>query len=572
VTAASYDEWLAAGETAGGRRVGPVTPANPGAERALLGAVLRDPAGCAGTLQRVPVSAYHDDRHRAIGAAMRSRLDRDEPVDLELLFDELRRNGTLDAAGGVIYVAGLADELPDPANVEHYAGVVLRHARERDAHAIGLRLLALDGTNGDATIAAAAAELQAVAAASSGGAVAREDEVLREVQRLKVRAEAQRRIAAQLSPPEPYDAGLLRDLSEDPVRALIDEVLHREGRMTVVAPRKSGKTTLVLNLVRCLTTGEPFLGRYRIAEPVHRVGFLNFEMSKRQILRWAREHGIPEDKFFIVNLRGRPNPFANPEARRALADLLRENHVEVLVVDTFARAFPGENPNDTGEVARWLSDLDRFAGEAGVTEIILTVHSGWVGERSRGSSALEDWPDTIAQIVRDPSNENVRFFKATGRDVEIEEDRLVFDPTTRRLTLAGAGSRAAVRARTRLDELVDAVVEAVTREPGATVGRLTVLMREAGVGLQRGEAGKAARAAAEAGKIVCKAGPRRSLQHFLNPQEGEWSRVIPDGPAGTYALVPTPLIEGGTSAVLVEGRVVPDASTSDRPAAVKVSL
>jgi hypothetical protein len=71
-----------------------------------------------------------------------------------------------------------------------------------------------------------------------------------------------------------------------------------------------------------------------------------------------------------------------------------------------------------------------FAAAAGVAELVLSIHAGWDGERTRGSSALEDWADVVATLARDPDDEEVRYLRAFGRDVEVDEDRLVYEPDT----------------------------------------------------------------------------------------------------------------------------------------------
>ena len=58
-----------------------------------------------------------------------------------------------------------------------------------------------------------------------------------------------------------------------------------------------------------------------------------------------------------------------------------------------------------------------------------TVHAGCDGERTRGSTALEDWPDSIVTVTRDPET-GERFLRAEGRDVDLDEDRLDFDLET----------------------------------------------------------------------------------------------------------------------------------------------
>ena len=55
------------------------------------------------------------------------------------------------------------------------------------------------------------------------------------------------------------------------------------------------------------------------------------------------------------------------------------------------------------------------------------------GERSRGDSRLQDWPDAIWRLVRESEEpDSPRFFSAFGRDVNVAEGRINFD--NRRLT------------------------------------------------------------------------------------------------------------------------------------------
>ena len=96
---------------------------------------------------------------------------------------------------------------------------------------------------------------------------------------------------------------------------------------------------------------------------------------------------------------------------------------------------------------------------------MLTAHAGWNGERTRGSTALEDWADSIVTLTRDHGEDGQgardRYLRAIGRDVDIDEDRLSYDPDTRTLSLAGAGSRSIARASRRTDVLRDAILRLV---------------------------------------------------------------------------------------------------------------
>lgn len=530
-----------------------VIPTADAAERAVLGAIL---AGGSEVFQRVKaiVSAadFHDQRYAAIFQAAADLAGAHREVDLITVTAQLECSGTLQAAGGVAYVGSLADGLPDPANVEHYARIVLEASHGRQLQRLAMELLGTAGRGDAGELAQRAAETLSRLALSKDREAASsevfERAVTKEALNVRVRAEARRRIAAE-TPRRPFDAALLSNIAEEPVQQRVKGLLARNGRMLWSAVRKSGKTTGCLNLIRSLIRGEDFLGRFAVTPIAGCAGLLNFEVARQDIARWAREVGIPGDRLLVVNLRGCANPFAEPDEAARLAELLREHAVEVIVVDPFGRAYTGKSQNDAGEVGAWLSMLDRFVEAAGCSELVLTAHAGWEGERTRGTSALEDWADTVATTVRDNDDDRLRFFRALGRDVEVAEDRLDFDPATRRLTLAGAGNRATARRERRTEELIAGVVEAVTREPGATTRQLDALLREVGLAHQRGDASRGARAAVEAGQIVRLPGPRGSLRHFLKGQEGDRTRLYPTVPAGHTGVVvrpyPTPPIEGG---------------------------
>lgn len=376
--------------------------------------------------------------------------------------------------------------------------------------------------------------------------------VEQEAGKLRVRAAARALVDAEQRAAEPvaaFDAGTLAEVlarpAEPPHR--VDGLIPSEASTLIVAQRKTGKTTLELCLARSLIVGGDFLGRFDVRPISGRVGFLNFEVSAGQLARWARDLGIPEDRLYLVNLRGRRNPLANPEDRAMLAAALREQQVESLIVDPFGRAYGGQSQNDSGEVGAWLTDLDYFArGEVGAVDLVLSAHAGWNGERTRGSSALEDWADSIITLTRDADDDSVRFLRAMGRDVEVDEDRLSFDPFSRLLSMTGAGSRKTVAKVRHLEDLVPAVVQVVKSAPGITGNKLTPALREAGHSCQRGDEIKAAALAVERGLLRIEPGPRNSKQYFTAAETLTSPDIPRPPPVGEVLTSPDlPLSSGG---------------------------
>ncbi|MBB1493511.1 AAA family ATPase [Propioniciclava sp. MC1595] len=303
-------------------------------------------------------------------------------------------------------------------------------------------------------------------------------EVAERVRALRVDSDARAILAAERRPDAPpFDAGTLAEVLARPTEpdARVAELIPWEASTLVVAQRKTGKTTFNLNLARSLITGAPFLGSLAVRPiaPDARAAFLNFEVSAAQLARWAADVGVPADRLFLVNLRGRRNPLADPEDRADLAELLRAQRVESLIVDPFGRAYSGQSQNDIGEVTAWLADLDRFArAEVGALDLILTAHAGWQGERVRGASALEDWADSIVLLTKEDDDKGGRrFVRAIGRDVDLEEDALDFDPDTRTLSLSGAGSRKAAGEERRDVDTAAAILAVLSVHPEGLSGK-----------------------------------------------------------------------------------------------------
>jgi hypothetical protein len=344
--------------------------------------------------------------------------------------------------------------------------------------------------------------------------------VAEEVRRIQVRERARAIVDAAKRPPaEPFDAGTLREMlaRPQPPPARVDGLIPWEASTLIPAQRKTGKTTLLLNLARSFLTGEPFLGTFEVQPVDGLVALLNYEVSGDTITHWADEAGLDPDRFFIVNLRGRRNPLADLEDRSRFAELLRQRGTTSLLVDPFGRAYTGQSQNDSGEVGGWLIELDRFTrNEVGARDLILTTHAGWNQERTRGSSALEDWADSIITMTRDDSEDGngERYLRAIGRDVDLEEDQLIYDTATRTLTLAGSGSRKAAKDTRRNDKLDKAVLEAVTAEPGLNTTQIGDKIHEAGVGFQRGDIGHSATRLVEAGHLRMEPGPKNAKNYY----------------------------------------------------------
>jgi hypothetical protein len=241
---------------------------------------------------------------------------------------------------------------------------------------------------------------------------------------------------------------------------LVDGLLMKAGKIFFAAQAKVGKTTLTLALLKSLTDGIPFLGKFKVEVPEGRIGYMNLELTDGQMQEWVARQNIENvDKVHFWNLRGKPNPFRSSVSRNHLIQEIRELGVKTLIIDTFAKIFPGE-ANNNSEVNRFLIMLDDVLDRAGVEQLVMLVHAGNDASKIRGATALTDHPDGIWYLIND--DQKNRYFSAIGRDIEIPEGQILFDKTTSQLSFTGAGKR-----ETRDLSSRERILEFIKANPGS---------------------------------------------------------------------------------------------------------
>jgi hypothetical protein len=259
---------------------------------------------------------------------------------------------------------------------------------------------------------------------------------------MRVQEEARREVGRTTwrEPPQTLpgtDYLLIAD--EDDPWTIVD-LLNAGGNALLAAQFKVGKTTLLLNLLKSFCDNRPFLGRFPVnLERDRKVGFWNYEMPQGQFRRWVRRMNIGRtDRFAIADLRGFDVRLGTQEGDDWAVEWLQRWETQVWIVDPYARAYSGDSENDNTEVARFTDAVDRVKERAGVDIAILGAHFGRAlfeagTEHVRGATRLDDWADSRWIQTKDLDGD--RFFSAIGRDVDIEESRLSFNPKTLSLNL-----------------------------------------------------------------------------------------------------------------------------------------
>jgi hypothetical protein len=286
--------------------------------------------------------------------------------------------------------------------------------------------------------------------------------------------------------PEPKTLKELLAEPDDPVRWRVMSCLPTGSRAIVAAARKTGKTTLVANVAGSLADGGLLLGSLPVADVPGTVVVIDNEMSEGMLRQWYRDMDIGNaDRIVVWTLRGQGRAFdvLDPIVRADWAAKLRAlpGGTSTLILDCLTPALGALGLTESNEdVNPFLIGFDALLVEGGVKDALIAHHMGHVEERSRGASRLRDWPEVEWRYVRERDEDDreidngARFLSAYGRDVDLPESRLEYDPATRRLSMIG-GTRSAHR----LDQYVPAVVAIVAEEPGIQTGPLKEKLKEA---------------------------------------------------------------------------------------------
>ena len=300
-----------------------------------------------------------------------------------------------------------------------------------------------------------------------------EEYVLEEKRRQRARAMARQALDREDQPAgtrEWHTAADFIAAGPDDVPMRVAELLPQGGVVALTAQAKSGKTTLELELARCLLTGDDFLGRFPVTPIDGTIIFVDLELPANTLREWLARHDLATDRVVVLPLRGRGHLFANllnADDRSTIAAEIRALDGEVLIVDPLSALLQAagleENSNsDVGAMIR--KGLLGLTHEAGVSELVIAHHMGVV-ERSRGATVINDAPDVLWKLVVDESEDGdrSRYFSAYGRDVDVHQGRLDFDAATGRLTMPiGAPSRTSSRRQAQAEQTAAERRERVT--------------------------------------------------------------------------------------------------------------
>lgn len=124
----------------GANEYGKLPPQAPELEKAVLGALMleRDAYGSVADLLRP--ETFYNDQNRYIFEAIRTLAIQNKPIDAMTVSEMLRTQGTLEAAGGVSYVADLTTRVASTAHLRYHAQIIAQKGTARDLIALAAKI------------------------------------------------------------------------------------------------------------------------------------------------------------------------------------------------------------------------------------------------------------------------------------------------------------------------------------------------------------------------------------------------------------------------------------------------
>lgn len=101
-------------------------------EEAVLGAMMLDKNAVAEVIDILKPEAFYKEAHNAIFKAIQDLFHGTQPVDILTVTQQLRKNGTIDLAGGPFYITQLTNRIASAANIEFHARIVLQKFIQRE--------------------------------------------------------------------------------------------------------------------------------------------------------------------------------------------------------------------------------------------------------------------------------------------------------------------------------------------------------------------------------------------------------------------------------------------------------
>ncbi len=404
-----------------------IPPHDIEAEKSVLGAILIDSAAINLVAEFLKPDHFYVPEHQVVYDAMLTLFEKQQPIDVVTLQDELKTEGNLKKIGGVGYLSDLINTVPTSAYIEHYGQIVKNHYVKRKLIDLSSRLVEKSfEEKGDVQKLLDEAEVEIFALSQ---------------QHLKQDFIELKEILAESF--ERLDEFMKRGTHLRGVPTGFPELDNKlagmqDSNLLVLAARPGiGKTTLALNMALHIATKEKIP-----------VGFFSLEMSKEELVdrllvgkadidAWRLKTGrlsdddykkltesmgeLSEAPIYIDDTPG----ISILEMRTKARKLKIEKKIKLLIVDYLQLADAGRRfDSRVNEVSFVSQGLKNLARELHIPVLAISQLSRAVEQRGSRKPQLADLRESGA-IEQDADVVMFLYFEEEGEDMLDQNKRLV---------------------------------------------------------------------------------------------------------------------------------------------------
>ena len=393
-----------------------VPPNSVEAEQSLIGGLMLNKAAWDKVADVVTAEDFYRNDHRLIFTAIAQLVDEGNPCDVVTISEFLDRRSELDKAGGLEYLAALANETPGAANARAYAKIVRERSMLRSLINAGNEIAgSAFGSDGrTATDLVDEAERLVFDIAERGARTGLGFRSLKEilpaaVDRIDLLHQSDGDITGISTGYNEFDkltAGL------------------QGGELIIIAGRPSmGKTTLALNIAENAAIGGKVpTAVFSMEMPSQQLAFRMISSLGRVDQTHLRTGRFPDEDWSRINTAVQLMSDAplfiddsaglSPTEIRARARRLHREHGLGLIVIDYLQLMqvPGNKENRATEISEISRSLKALAKELNIPVIALSQLNRSVEQRTdkrpvmsdlRESGAIEQDADLIVFIYRD---------------------------------------------------------------------------------------------------------------------------------------------------------------------------
>lgn len=206
-------------------------------------------------------------------------------------------------------------------------------------------------------------------------------------------------------------------LTAPPPEYLIDGWLVVDTLAGMIGRSGSGKSFCALTMALCIASDRDFFGCEVKAGPAFYLAGEGVAGLTRRAKAWAKVNDAALEAVPLFIADRLPPLTENVGAIVAAIGSMLAQHgpPRLIVIDTLARAFNGEDENSAAAMSHFVAALDHMRAELQGVTVLVIHHTGHDGARARGSSAYYAALDVEIMIERD-KNDRVGMTNTKSKD------------------------------------------------------------------------------------------------------------------------------------------------------------